>query len=128
MTTLWQDIRYAARLAQKNTAFTLVAVLSLALGIGANTVLFSMVYGVLLRPLPYSQPDRLTRLVRDAGNSYVTIPEFQFWKEHSGVFDSVAAYRGGADQTVFLGDKSGRMGGAIVTTDFFKTLRVVPLL
>src|SRR5690349_18373313 len=99
MTTFWQDLQYAFRLARKNRGFTTVAVMSLAIGIGANTVLFSIVYGVLLKPLPYDQPDRLMRLIRAADEQDVTIPEFEFWKEHSQSFESVAAYRylGGQD-------------------------------
>ena len=58
MKNAWQDIRYAVRLAAKNPSFTMVAVLSLGIGIGMSTVLFSIIYGVLLRPLPYIHPDR----------------------------------------------------------------------
>src|SRR5262249_51052815 len=122
MTIFTQDVRYAVRLAQKNPVFTLVAIVSLALGIGVNTVLFSIVYSVLLRPLPYTQPDRLMRLVRGAEQTYVTIPEFEFWKEHSTVFDSVGAYRGGSDYSLVFGSRAARLSTVTVTTDFFRTL------
>jgi putative ABC transport system permease protein len=79
-------------MARKSRGFTTVTVMSLAIGIGVNTVLFSIVYGVLLRPLPYDQPDRLMRLIRAADEPDVTIPEFEFWKEHSQSFESVAGY------------------------------------
>jgi putative ABC transport system permease protein len=127
MTIFTQDVRYALRLAQKNPVFTLVAIISLALGIGVNTVLFSIVYGVLLRPLPYAEPDRLMRLVHGAEETYVSIPEFEFWKEHSTVFDSVAAYRGGSDQSLVFGNTAQRLSTSTVTTDFFRTLGVAPL-
>ena len=98
--------------------------MSLAIGIGANTVLFSIVYGVLLRPLPYDQPDRLMRLIRAADEPDVTIPEFEFWKEHSRSFESVAAYRYGGDQDLSAGSRTERLGTVAVTAEFFKTLGV----
>jgi putative ABC transport system permease protein len=124
MRTLWQDIEYSFRLARKNPAFTLVAVLSLAVGIAGITLLFSLVYGVVLRPLPYQQPDRLMRLVRGSDEPDVTIPEFEFWKEHSTSFDSVAAYRGVADQTLVAGGTTQPLSMVGVTAGFFKTLGV----
>jgi putative ABC transport system permease protein len=107
-----------------NPGFTAVAVLSLALGIGANTVLFSIVYGVLLRPLPYSHPEKLARLVRSASEPDITMPEFQFWKEHSTVFDSVAASRYAGDTSLMIDGTAQNLGTIMVTTDFFSTLGV----
>jgi putative ABC transport system permease protein len=121
---LGQDLRYAARMLRRSPAFTAVAVLSLVLGIGANTVLFSIVNGVLLKPLPYRQPDRLARMVRSATETDVTMPEFQFWKEHSTVFDSVAASRGIVDRTLIIDGASQPLFTELITTDFFRTLGV----
>jgi putative ABC transport system permease protein len=128
MRTLWQDLRYTLRLARRNPVFTAVAVLSLTLGIGANTILFSIVYGVLLKSLPYRQPDRLTRLVHTATETDITMPEFQFWKEHATVFDSVAASRNGEDALLVIDGVNKSLGMVMVTTDYFRTLGVSPAL
>jgi predicted permease len=122
MIIIWQDLRYALRLARKNPGFTMIAVLSLAIGIAAVTVLFTIVYGVLLRPLPYSQPDRLVRLLGMAGAA--TMPELEFWKQHATVYESVAGYRYGGDRTLVVGGESQQLSTLAITSDFFRTLGV----
>ena len=100
MTTLLQDVRYGLRMLGKSPGFTMVAVLSLALGVGANTAMFSIVSAVLLRSLPYSHPERLVRIVasnrgtgaRDIG---LSIPELDDLRSRAGVFDQVTALLGG---------------------------------
>src|SRR3954451_20925271 len=86
---LGHDLRYGVRVLRKTPAFTAIAILSLALGVGANIAVFTVVHAVLLRPLPYPAPDRLVAV----GQS-VTIPEFQFWRDNSAYFASAAGYRG----------------------------------
>ena len=100
MTTLLQDMRYGLRVLWKSPGFTIVAVLSLALGVGANTAIFSIVNAVLLRSLPFSHPERLVKIV--ASNSGVgardiglSVPEFDDLRSRAGVFDQVTATQGG---------------------------------
>ena len=100
MTTLLQDMRYGLRVLWKSPGFTIVAVLSLALGVGANTAIFSIVNAVLLRSLPFSHPERLVKIVasnrgvgaRDIG---LSVPEFDDLRSRAGVFDQVTAIQGG---------------------------------
>ena len=100
MTTLLHDMRYGLRVLWKSPGFTIVAVLSLALGVGANTAIFSIVNAVLLRSLPFSHPERLVKIVasnrgvgaRDIG---LSVPEFDDLRSRAGVFDQVTAIQGG---------------------------------
>src|SRR6516165_2073505 len=105
MTTLFQDVRYGLRMLVKNSTFTIVAVVTLALGVGANTAIFSIVNAVLLRPLPYPDPDRLVRIffnepgvgLRDVRFSQ---PELDDLQTRSGVFEDVSPiFEGSEDLT-----------------------------
>jgi predicted permease len=100
MTTLFQDMRYGLRLLWKSPGFTIVAVLSLALGVGANTAIFSIVNAVLLRSLPFSHPDRLVKIVANnrgvgAQDIGLSVPELDDLRTRAGVFDQVTATLGG---------------------------------
>jgi putative ABC transport system permease protein len=122
------DIRYALRVLAKSPAFTLVAVLSLALGIGANTAVFSVVHAVLLRPLPYPEPNQLVLVAQYASGSDVTMPEYEFWKKNSASFASAAGERGAGEFTLTAGEKRMAITALRVTADFFRTLGVQPAL
>src|SRR5229473_8587624 len=97
MRILLQDLRYAARMLSKNPGFTLIAVLTLALGIGANTALFSVVNGVLLNPLPYPHPEQLVELRESKPNfatGSISYPNFLDWQKDNRTFASMAILRG----------------------------------
>ncbi len=100
MTTLFQDMRYGLRVLWKSPGFTIVAVLSLALGVGANTAIFSIVNAVLLRSLPFSHPERLVKIVANnrgvgAQDIGLSVPELDDLRTRAGVFDQVTATQGG---------------------------------
>ena len=130
--TLLQDIRFGLRMLAKNPGFTAVAVLTLALGIGANTAIFSVVDAVLLRPLPYRDPSRLVYISefwpRETPVRTVPSPDFANWSEHDRLLDGLAAYGGGAEMNLTSPGEPERLLGAKVTWDFFPLLGVQPSL
>jgi putative ABC transport system permease protein len=129
---LWQDLRYGGRMLAKNPGFTLIAVITLALGIGANTAIFSVVYGVMLRPLPYHEPERLVRLWTDNANEKnpkdgTSYPNLVDWRSQSRTFTEFANYSG---DLVFLttGDAPEQVRIDRVSANLFPLLGVQPLL
>ena len=126
---VFQDLHYGARMLVKNPGFTLIAVLTLALGIGANTAIFSVVNAVLLRPLPFPEPERIVRLSESylptKSLSTVSFPNFLDWRSQSRVFTLMAAYREDGFN-LQAGAEPKRVNGARVTVDFFALLGVQP--
>jgi len=93
MSNLWQNVRFSLRMLGKNPGFTAVAVLTLALGIGANTAIFSVVYGALLAPLPMPHPEQLVMVWSDdAGRNVVSPGDFSDWKQQNSVFQKLVAW------------------------------------
>jgi len=128
MQTLWQDIRYALRVLAKNPGFTAIAVLTLALGIGANTAIFSVVDAVLLKRLPYPDPARLVTVFEkqaSTGEMSVAWPNFADWRNQIHAFENVAAARQDTFTLTGLGP-AARIAAAQVTPAFFPLLGVVP--
>jgi len=132
MAALVQDLRYAIRTLAKNPGFTVVVVLTLALGIGANTAIFSVVDAVLLRPLPYPESDRLFTVYQTlpqdpAQNTGVSYPNYLDWTQQNQAFESIAAVRGTALALSGQGEPTYIRTGS-VTSNYFDVLRVKPLL
>ncbi len=130
MTGLLHDIRYAIRQLRKSPGFTAVAVVTLALGIGANTGIFSVVEGVVLAPLPYFEPDRLVMVWENnprfprVWDSY---PNFQDWQRSAGSFEQMAAFRERAIDLTSPGTPS-HLKACQISSGFFRTLGTELLL
>jgi len=132
MTSVIQDLRYGLRMLAKNPGFTLVAVLTLALGIGGTVVVFSLLDAVLLRPLPYPQPDRLFRLFplegkRKSSMEASSYPDFRDWQRQSRTFESMAAYEELPFNLTGTAEPE-RLDGSAITPGFFATLGIRPVL
>src|SRR5688500_3027124 len=125
---LLTDIRYALRQLVKTPGFTIVAILTLAFGIGATSAIFSVVNSVLLRPLPFPEPERLVRVhevVPNYGRFSVAPATFLDWRAQNTVFERVAAY-GGSSLTLDTGNGPEPLTGTSVTWEFFDLLGVQP--
>src|SRR2546422_4154222 len=130
MDTLWQDIRYAVRMMGKNLGVTGIVVVVLALGIGANAAIFSVVNAALLRPLPYAGPDKLVRLTEDSPNvpqMSISYPNFLDWREQNKVFSGIAAMQFRSLNLTGT-DEPERLAGSGVSAEFFDVLGIRPAL
>src|ERR1700692_1525635 len=133
MSIIGRDLNFSLRMFVRNPFYALVAVIAIALGIGANTAIFSVVNAVLLRPLPFKNPERLVEikaqnLSRESEASSGGSPaDFWDWQEQSQRFEQMSAIRGGGE-ALALGEHLEVFPGASVSTNFFDTLGVKPLI
>ena len=129
--TVLQDLRFGTRMLWKNRGFTAVAVLVMALGIGANTAMFSVVNAVLLKPLAYSDPDRLVTLAslwtNDGHHGQVSSPDFHDWHDQSTAFEAMAYYKDW-ETAVTAGSSAEYIRATRVTPEFFRVFRVQPVV
>ncbi|PYS64327.1 MAG: hypothetical protein DMF74_07415 [Acidobacteria bacterium] len=131
METLFKDLRYGVRSLLKQPAFALVAVITLALGIGGNSAMFSVVNAVLLRPLQYPESDRIVVLEginpsKGITQSNMSIPDFADWQSQNQVFEHIAGFIAGG-LLLNNGDETERVHGTAVTADFFSLFRTPSL-
>jgi predicted permease len=130
MTTLPQDLLYAIRMLRKSPGFAAIAILTLALGIGANTALFSVVNGVLLNPLPYRHSEQLVAVYQKASGfdlGPVAYLNFLDWQRDAQAFSSIAIYRN-QDYNLTRTTQAERLSGYMISADFFPALGVNPIL
>ncbi|MBA2340498.1 MAG: ABC transporter permease [Pyrinomonadaceae bacterium] len=133
MNTLWQDLRYGVRMLAKNPGFTFIAVLALALGIGANAAIFSVVNAVLLRPLPFEHSERLVRVwgtnvKKNLERRSSSFLNFTDWQKQNHVFESMTAYTGAAATLTSEGSAPEQLGGIGFTGDLFAVSGAQPAL
>jgi len=127
---LWRDLRYGVRLLARRPGFASIAVLTLALGIGANTAIFSVVYAVLMRPLPYAEADRLVWLTErheEIRTRWISYPNFRDWRERNQSFEFIALIRGW-QMTLTGGGEAQSVNARMVTADYFRVMRAPPML
>src|SRR6266536_5068847 len=130
MRALWQDVRYGLRLLAKNPGFSALVILTLALGIGANTAIFSIVNAVLLRPLPFEEPDRLVRIFtgtpgQNGGTFEVSPGKFYDWQRDAHSFEGMAMYQCcGFRELALTGTGTARtVRATAVSAGFFEMVR-----
>jgi putative ABC transport system permease protein len=130
MQKMWQDLRYGARMLLKNPGITFVVILALALGIGANTAIFSVVDTVLLRPLPYPESDRLVSLNETSkamDEISISYPNFTDWRNQNNVFEKIGVFNRGSYNLTGSGEAE-RIVTCQASADLFAALRVNPML
>ncbi|HEY0763616.1 MAG TPA: ABC transporter permease [Pyrinomonadaceae bacterium] len=125
-----QDLIYALRWLRKNSGFTVLSVLMLAVGIGVNTAMFSVINAVLLRPLPYPEPDRIVWMNEsgtEVTNRELSYPNFVDWRARNQVFESMSTFRGYGVNLTGAGEAES-LDARLVSADYFRVMRATPLL
>src|SRR5262245_28822567 len=135
MNAIWQDLRYGARMLLKNPGFTLVAIITLSLGIGANTTIFSLINSLLLEPVPFPHADRLALVWQSqvsnpmSRNIVVSAPNFWDWQRQNDVFENMAVFDTAGKGYDLSGDgEPERVSGLLVSAGFLATLGINPRL
>jgi putative ABC transport system permease protein len=127
----WQDLRFAARMLRKNPGFTAVAVAIMALGIGANTAMFSVVNAVLLKPLAFHEPDRIVKVAslwkKSGHRGTVSAPDYRDWRDQSSVFEHIAYYEN-YDSAVTALSSSEYVQIGMVSADIFNVFKMHPIV
>src|SRR4026207_1708868 len=124
--TLWQDVRFGARMLLKSPGITIIVIIALALGIGANTAIFSVVNTVLLRPLPYEESDRLVFLNEASpvlDEMSISYPNFTDWRNQTQTFEKIGVYNRASYNLTGAGEAERILTGQ-VSADLFAALRV----
>jgi hypothetical protein len=130
MTNFWQDIRHALRVLSKSRGFAAIAILTLALGIGANAALFSIVNGVLLNPLPFPNPDELYAVYSKTTSfeqSSISYPNFLDWQKQNHSFAALGAFRADDFNMTGAGEPE-RLHGHMISANFFPSLGLTPIV
>ncbi len=129
MGTFSQDFKYGVRMLVKNPGFALIAILTLALGIGANTALFSVVNGLILSPLPFANPQQLVAVYfkTQSDKGSITFPNFLDWQKENHTFSAMAAYRS-SDFSLTGSGEPERLHGQQISAEFFPSLGIAPIL
>ena len=125
LSTLWQDIRYGARMLVKNPGVNIIVIIALALGIGANTAIFSVVNAVLLRPMPYDESERLVFLNEKSpvlDEMSISYPNFLDWREHNQTFEKMGVYNRASYNLTGAGEAERIVTGQ-VSADLFSRPR-----
>src|SRR5215472_2920560 len=131
MDTLLNDLRFGARMLARNPGFALVAVLMLAIGIGANSAIFSVVNGVLLAPLPYPHQEQLVMIAERApqfGSMMVSYPNYLDWRTQKQRLEDIAVYNRFVKFNLTGGERAERLNGGLATANFFDVLGRQPVL
>src|SRR5215475_12118945 len=131
MSTLWQDLRYSARMLAKKPGFTLIAVLTLALGIGANLTIFSFVDTFFLRPIPAREPNQLANVEGTHNGrpyAYFAYPAYIHYRDHNKSFEALAAHYSTAPLNMVIEGDARMTNGAVVSANYFSMLGIQPHL